>query len=290
MTIASGLATVSAPAKVNLTLHVTGRREDGYHLLDSLVVFAGVEDRITARPAPSLSLTVNGPFAMGVPTDRSNLILQAAEALRTARGVSKGAMLTLEKNLPHAAGIGSGSSDAAAAIQLLADLWEVPPLSIHDRAALGLGADVPVCLMAPKPTRMTGIGEGLAPMPDLPTCAMVLVNPRVDCPTAEVFRALESRENPAMTPLLPGLDFDGFATWLSHQRNDMQAAAEKIAPEITRALTLLRKMPAVRVATMSGSGATCVGLVKDMADARLVARAVQLSEMGWWVAPAPLLN
>ncbi len=290
VTIASGLATATAPAKVNLTLHVTGQRADGYHMLDSLVVFAGVEDRITARPAPNLSLSVNGPFAEGVPTDHTNLILRAAQALRAARGFTKGAALTLEKNLPHAAGVGSGSSDAAATLRLLADLWGVPPLTIRDRATVELGADVPVCLMAPQPTRMTGIGEGLSPMPALPSCAMVLVNPRVDCPTGKVFAAMTQKDNPGMTPMVPGLDFDGFATWLAAQRNDMQRAAESIAPEITKALALLRKMPAVRVAVMSGSGATCVGLVRDMAEARLVARAVQLSEMGWWVAPAPLLS
>ncbi|MDP5361980.1 MAG: 4-(cytidine 5'-diphospho)-2-C-methyl-D-erythritol kinase, partial [Paracoccaceae bacterium] len=117
----------SAPAKVNLTLHVTGQREDGYHLLDSLVVFAGVADQLAATTAPDLRISVNGPFSPGVPTDQNNLMMRAAEALRQSRGVSKGAWLTLEKHLPHAAGIGSGSSDAAATLALLAELWEVAP-------------------------------------------------------------------------------------------------------------------------------------------------------------------
>lgn len=278
-----------APAKVNLTLHVTGKRDDGYHLLDSLVVFADVVDQLGATPAPDLRITVNGPFSPGVPTDHTNLMMRAAEALRTARGVTIGAALTLEKHLPHAAGIGSGSSDAASTLAMLAELWGVPPLPATAPEVLALGADLPVCLRAPKPTRMSGIGDMLAPVAKLPECALVLVRPPVEVATGSVFKALPDKYGTPMDPLRDGLDFDAFARWLATQRNDLQAPAEKIAPEIAEAIAKLNSLPAVSVAGMSGSGATCFGLVKDMAAARHVARIMQVSQMGWWVAPAAVL-
>ncbi|MEJ6403088.1 4-(cytidine 5'-diphospho)-2-C-methyl-D-erythritol kinase [Yoonia sp. 2307UL14-13] len=279
-----------APAKVNLTLHVTGQRDDGYHLLDSLVVFGGVSDQLSASVAPDLRLQVSGPFGFGVPTDDSNLVLRAARALRDMRGVTQGAAIMLEKHLPHAAGIGSGSSDAAAALKMLAELWSVPPLPSTAPEVLALGADVPVCMRAPAPTRMSGIGEVLSPVAALPPCAMVLVRPPVEVPTVDVFAGMTNKNGTAMDPLPEGLDFDGFGHWLKAQRNDMETAAIKIAPEIKAALTKLRANPTVSVARMSGSGATCYGLVKDMATARQVARVIQVSEMGWWVAPAEVLR
>lgn len=279
----------SAPAKVNLTLHVTGQRDDGYHLLDSLVVFAGVADQLTATIAPDLRMSVTGPFSTGVPTDHSNLIMRAAEVLRAARGVTKGASLTLEKHLPHAAGIGSGSSDAAATLAMLSDLWGVAPLPAMTPEVVQLGADVPVCVSAPRPLRMSGIGDVLSPVAALPQCALVLVRPPVDVPTGPVFQGLATKQGTPMTPLPAALDYDGFVRWLLAQRNDLQAPAEAIAPQITEAIAKLRSLPAVSVAGMSGSGATCFGLVKDMATARHVARIVQVAKMDWWVAPAEVL-
>ena len=278
-----------APAKVNLTLHVTGQRADGYHLLDSLVVFADVADQLGATMAPDLRITVSGPFADGVPTDHRNLMMRAADALRRGRGVTQGAALTLEKHLPHAAGIGSGSSDAAVTLAMLAELWGVPPLPATAPEVLALGADVPVCLAAPNPIRMSGIGETLSPVAALPRCALVLVRPSVDLPTTAVFKAMPGKDGTPMTPLPAGLNFDGFAHWLAAQRNDLQAPAEGLAPEIGQAIAKLKSLPSVQVTGMSGSGATCFGLVKDMATARQVARIVQVSQMGWWVAPAAIL-
>jgi 4-diphosphocytidyl-2-C-methyl-D-erythritol kinase len=279
----------SAPAKVNLTLHVTGQRTDGYHLLDSLVVFAEVFDQITATIAPNLQITVNGPFSQGIPTDHTNLVMRAATALRKARNVTQGAHLQLEKHLPHAAGIGSGSSDAAVTLAMLAKLWNVTPLPANAPEIVALGADVPVCLQAPDPTQMTGIGDILLPVPSLPECALVLVNPRVSVPTGAVFDGLASKRNPGMGTLPKGLNFDGFAAWLAAQRNDLEQPAVAIAPEIDEALTKLRSMPKVAHAAMSGSGATCYGLVRNLADARQVARAIQVAQMSWWVAPAGVL-
>jgi len=280
----------TAPAKVNLTLHVTGRRDDGYHLLDSLVVFAGVCDQLSATSSPDMRISVSGPFSPGVPNDDSNLMMRAAIALQRVRGVELGAALTLEKHLPHAAGIGSGSSDAALTLAMLAELWGVPPLPADAPEVVALGADVPVCLQAPAPTRMTGIGEMLSDVPRLPDCALVLVRPPVDVPTAAVFQALTSRDGSGMDDLPLGLDYDGFAQWLAAQRNDLQAPAETIAPEITQAIAALRALPVVSFAGMSGSGATCYGLVKDMATARQVARRMQVAHMNWWVAPAAVLQ
>lgn len=279
----------SAPAKVNLTLHVTGQRDDGYHLLDSLVVFAGVADQLSATIASDLRISVSGPFSMGVPTDHSNLMMRAAETLRSVRGVSKGAALTLEKHLPHAAGIGSGSSDAAATLSMLAELWQVAPLPATAPEVAALGADVPACIGAPRPVRMTGIGDVLSPVAQLPDCALVLVRPPVAVPTAPIFKGLASKESPAMTQLPEGLDYDGFLHWLKAQRNDLLPTAAVIAPEITEAIAKLKSLPSVSVAGMSGSGATCFAVVRDMATARHVARIVQVARMDWWVAPAALL-
>ncbi len=288
---AAPMATIrgSAPAKINLTLHVTGQRTDGYHLLDSLVAFAGVYDEITATAAPRLRLSVSGPFSHGVPTDDANIVMRAAVALQRARGVELGATITLDKNLPHAAGIGSGSSDAALTLAMLANLWNVEPLAPNAPEVLALGADVPVCLHAPDPIRMTGIGETLIPCPSLPDCAIVLVNPQVPVPTAGIFDGLATKRNPSMDVVPNGLTYDGLCAWLQKQRNDLMAPALSVAPQISDAILALRRMPLVGHAGMSGSGATCYGIVRNMADARQVARAIQVANMGWWVAPAPLL-
>ena len=279
-----------APAKVNLALHVTGQGPDGYHQLDSLVVFAGTGDQLSAIPSRDLTLAVSGPFAAGVPTDDANLVLRAARALREARGVQKGAAIRLLKHLPHGAGIGSGSSDAAAAIRLLAKLWEVEPLAPDAPEVLALGSDVPVCLRAPAPMRMRGRGEVMEPLPRLPTLGLVLVNPGVTLPTRDVFRALAAKDNAPLPATPENQKPEDFAAWLKTLRNDLQAPAETLAPAVTEALALLRKTPGILAAVMSGSGATCVGVTKDAGVARSAARIIQLARQGWWVAPAPVLS
>lgn len=282
-------AKASAPAKVNLTLHVVGERSDGYHALDSLVVFADVADQLSAIVAPDLRLTVNGPFSAGVPVDQTNLVLRAAAALREARNVTDGAHITLEKHLPNQAGIGGGSADAAAAFTMLAELWGVEPLQANAPEVVALGADVPVCMRTPSPTRMSGLGEVLSPVASLPSCALILVKPPTVVPTGGVFQGLDTKDNAPMDALPEGLDFHGFANWLNTQRNDLLPPARRVAPDIDLALQKLKAMPAVKAVGMSGSGATCFGLVQNMADARQVARAIQVSEMSWWVAPAMVL-
>lgn len=278
-----------APAKVNLALHVTGRRADGYHDLDSLVVFAGAGDQLTVLPAASLSLVVTGPFAAGVPAGEANLVLRAARALAQARGVGKGAAIRLAKLLPHAAGIGSASADAAAAIRLLAAFWGVEPFAPDDPEVLALGSDVPACLMAPRPLRMRGRGEAIEALPPLPACGLVLVNPGVPVPTAAVFAALGPPSGEPLPPLPEAPDPEGLAAWVARARNDLQTPAEALAPSVAEALALLRRQPGVLAAVMSGSGGTCVGITRDVGTARRAARALQIARQGWWVAPAPLL-
>lgn len=260
MTTAEGFA----PAKVNLTLHVTGQRADGYHLLDSLVVFADLGDRLWYEPGPRLSLEVTGPFSQGVPADARNLVWRAAEAARwTGR-------IRLEKNLPHGAGIGGGSSDAAAALRDLGG-----PTS----AALALGADVPVCLSS-APQRMTGIGEVLTLVPTVPALNMVLVNPGGAVPTPAVFAALAEKSHPAMDEIPAAAEHAEFIDWLSCQRNDLEAPARSCAPQIDAALTSLNQADLVR---MSGSGATCFGVFADPGTAREAALRIGSLHPTWWV-------
>ena len=271
----------SAPAKINLALHVTGQRADGYHLLDSLVVFAGIGDRLSFSAAEDVSLVITGPFSEGVPTGKDNLILRAASLF----GAAKGAAITLDKHLPHAAGIGGGSADAAAALRGLARLWDCPPPDMAP--VLSLGADVPVCL-SPAPQRMAGIGEILSPVPALPPLFAVLANPRVTVPTGPVFRGLASKRNPMMdSPEWNG--FAGFINWLARQRNDLEAPAMALAPEIGQTLTALRESGA-ELARMSGSGATCFGLFKTEAQARSAAMSIRDAQPGWWVQNSALLT
>lgn len=268
---------------------MTGQRDDGYHLLDSLVVFADVCDELTVAPAADLSLTVTGPFAHGVPVDHSNLMIRAAQALRTVRGITAGAAMALEKNLPHAAGVGSGSSDAAATLGMLAKLWDVIPLPADAPEVLALGADVPVCMHAPDAVRMSGIGEVLAPIPALPACALVLVRPPVDVPTAAVFSGLATKQGTPMELLPVGLEFAGFAAWLAAQRNDLQSPAKAIAPQIAATIAALDALPEVAFAGMSGSGATCFALVHDIEAAQRVADVMQAAHPEWWIVPANVL-
>ena len=275
-------AEVFAPAKINLALHVTGRRDDGYHLLDSLVVFAAVGDVLRLAASDELRLAVTGPCGAGVPAGPENLVLRAAALF----GAGHGAAIALEKHLPHAAGIGGGSADAAAALRGLSRLWSLP--LPPGRAVLSLGADVPVCL-AGHPARMRGIGEVLDPVPTLPALWAVLVNPGVAVPTGAVFAGLARHDNPPMSA--PDWhDADGFLTWLAAQRNDLEPPARAIAPVIGAALDRLALAPGCALARMSGSGATCFGLFRAQDDAQAAADAIAAEHPEWWSVSAALLR
>ncbi len=298
-----------APAKINLALHVVGRRADGYHLLDSLVVFPEIGDHLAARPSAGLSLALEGPFgpslapasmapeievsspvchlpALAPQAPPDNLVLRAAEALRAALPglAAQGAALTLEKNLPVASGIGGGSADAAAALRLLLRLWRAePPAEALARVALSLGADVPVCLAA-RPARMRGIGEDLTPFSP-PAGAVVLANPGAGLSTPEVFRLLETRENPPLPEIPEGLGAAEFALWLREKtRNDLEPPALTRLPVLAEVLAALSAQGAP-LARMSGSGATCFGIFPDLAAAEKAAQALRAeAPRGWWIA------
>lgn len=261
-----------APAKVNLTLHVIGQRDDGYHLLDSLVTFADIGDYLTIEPACDLSLSVIGPMAEGVPTDTSNLVMKAAQILH-----GQGGHITLDKHLPAAAGIGGGSSDAAAALRILSDFWHC---AIPENTAL-LGADVPVCLN-PVVQRMSGIGDVLTSGPVMPMIPAVLVNPKVHVPTPAIFKALKIKNNSPM-PELPH-QFDAISDvveFLVECRNDLTVPATQLAPIIADVLEKITQTNAAFV-QMSGSGATCFGLYDTQAEAAAAAEMLR-NTTDWWV-------
>lgn len=262
-----------APAKINLTLHVTGQRADGYHLLDSLVVFSDVGDRLSMGEAAVPALHVAGPMAQGVPTGPENLVLRAA----ASRGVALD--IRLDKHLPAAAGIGGGSSDAAAVLRGIAALR--PDIGLPPDQGLSLGADVPVCLRA-RGARMRGIGERVDAVDGLPPLHGVLVNPGVAVSTATIFRSLARKDNPPMPDLLPTWgDAAALAAWLAGQRNDMQAAAIAAQPVVGQVIAAIAATDGCLLARMSGSGATCFGLY---GDAQAAARAAaSLVRPGWWV-------
>ncbi|WP_085804763.1 4-(cytidine 5'-diphospho)-2-C-methyl-D-erythritol kinase [Roseovarius albus] len=267
-----------APAKINLTLHVTDRRADGYHLLDSLVVFAGIGDRLILKSSDTTELEVSGPFAGGVPTDNRNLVKKAAKLMGAT------ATINLEKNLPHAAGIGGGSSDAAATIKALSLLNS---LSLPNGAAV-LGADIPVCLAA-QAARMRGIGEIIEPLPDFPILHGVLANPRLPIETKTIFANLKSPQNSAMPSSLPAFDTsDDCITFLQTMRNDLEAPAIKAQPVIEDVLHALTQTASCRLARMSGSGATCFGLYADEITAKIAARDLQRTHPNWWVTATTL--
>jgi 4-diphosphocytidyl-2-C-methyl-D-erythritol kinase len=270
-----------APAKVNLYLHVVGRRPDGYHLLDSVAVFAGIGDCLSAKPAADFSLRIQGPFAAGLAAEADNLVLRAGAALAASAGVTPRGRLLLEKRLPVASGIGGGSADAAAALRLLSRLWDIHPTPEQLASiAATLGADVPVCL-ACRPAHMAGIGDILTPLPALPAYGMVLINPGVAVATQAVFK---HRSGPFSAPVtMPDrfADAGALAAWLHRTGNDLEPPARSLAPVIGDVLHALSADRRCLLARMSGSGATCFGLYETPEIARLAAQALEAP--GWWV-------
>lgn len=267
-----------APAKINLCLHVTGRRADGYHLLDSLVVFADVADRVTATPGAGLTLEIGGPEAAGLAGTDDNLVLRAARMM----GVTE-AHLHLWKALPVASGIGGGSADAAATLRALARLTGQPLPTAAD--VVSLGADVPVCLVG-RPMRMQGVGEGLSPLPPLPPLWLVLVNPRLPVATPAVFATLTRRDN-APVPDLPAAALGSataLAAWLAGQtRNDLVAPALQVASVLAEVHRSLDATSDCLLARMSGSGGTHFGLYPTASTAEAAALSLAAAHPGWWV-------
>lgn len=280
----------AAPAKINLYLHVVGRRDDGFHLLDSLVAFADVHDTVTAVEADDLTLAVTGPFGASLAAEPDNLVLRAARALASAGGVRRGARMRLIKRLPVASGIGGGSSDAAAALRVLSALWRVK-LAKNDlhKLALDLGADVPVCLGG-RALYMGGIGDALSPAPALPRAGLVLVNPGSPLPTPPVFKARQGAFSTAARFADAPRDARALAGMLESRHNDLTQAATSLLPAIGAVLDELAASPGCHLARMSGSGATCFGLYDDPAAAAKAAAAIAKLRPGWWVAPGRLVG
>lgn len=283
---------VFAPAKINLSLHVCGRRADGYHLLDSLVAFAGVGDWISVRRADDFALAITGPFANAFdPSDGENLVLRAARFFAAATGRNEGAHITLQKNLPVASGIGGGSSDAAATLTALGQAWDENLAQLADAdLAAALGADVPVCLRR-TPTFMRGIGEQLTPAPALPPAWLVLVNPGKPLATKGVFATLNGRFSaPAAETIFAGLSsvWD-LAQAVAKTRNDLARPAEELMGEIGEMLRQIEETRGCLLARMSGSGPTCFGLYEDSRAAGAAAETIRAARPGWWATPAPLL-
>lgn len=287
--------TYDAWAKINLTLHVVGRRPDdaaaaGFHELDSLIVFAGVGDRVLFTPAAELSLVIEGPFAGKLCADDDNLVLRAARLLRQCFNVGKGAAVRLIKNLPVASGIGGGSADAAAALLGLIELWglTVRRRDLIDIAAQ-LGADVPVCLDC-SPTIIGGIGEILIPAPPLPSAWFLLVNPGIALSTPAVFAARSGPfSNVKVWPETVG-DVAAFADQLGACGNDLEGPARALAPQIDDVLAAIAGSADCLLARMSGSGATCFGIYAGQEQAEAAATAMAAEQPAWWISAAPMIT
>lgn len=282
---------VTAPAKLNLYLHVVGKRADGYHLLDSLIAFAGIHDVLDVRHASrDFTVEVIGEFAASVPADEDNLVLRAARALAEEYRLEHGAHITLNKRLPPASGMGGGSADAAATLKALTGLWNLDPRGDQLlELALQLGADVPACLMG-RAAFMGGIGEELVPAPTLPPAWVVLVNPGVEVPTPAVFGARSGPFSQGARFSEAPADAARLAELLAERRNDLTDAAVAIAPEVGLVLAALETCPGNLLARMTGSGATCFGIFPDVGAATQATMSLARSHPGWWVKVASLEN
>jgi 4-diphosphocytidyl-2-C-methyl-D-erythritol kinase len=280
--MAASASAEKAPAKVNLTLRVLGRRADGYHDIESLVAFAGVGDALSFTPGGAMTLSVRGPTAPAAGDVADNLVLKAARAFAgEVDGLALG-HFDLSKRLPVAAGLGGGSADAAAALRLLARANGIAPDDPRLlQAARATGADVPVCL-DPRPRLMRGIGDVLSAPLELPRLFAVLVNPGVAVSTREVFAALLPPAAPT-APLATPAGSAALMAEIAAGRNDLEGPAIELEPAIADLLAALRKLPGCRLARMSGSGATCFGLFGSTAAATAAARTLRVRYPAWWV-------
>ncbi len=274
-----------AKAKINLALHITGRKTDGYHLLDSLVVFTTVHDRVTVEPSTTIKLIISGPRHSDLPsTDNENLVMSAAKKLHAFAGLDPetGAIIHLHKHLPVSAGIGGGSADAASALHALNELWKLN-FSRPQLAYIGikLGADVPVCLSA-SASRVGGIGEQIIAVSNIPPLHLVLVNPYSPMPTADVFRKLESKNNTGLPEIPKTSSFSDWFVWLNNTRNDLYQPALALDPSLKLVEQALNKTKPLLM-RMSGSGATFFGLYESQNQSETAANLLRTAKPQWWV-------
>ena len=287
----SGAVREYARAKVNLTLHVRGKRADGYHELESLVVFADVADELTFTPAAEDNLELDGQFAGLV--DGENLVLKAKRAVASWLGADIHGHFRLQKNIPVAAGLGGGSSDAAAAIRALLSVYgKTADAASYIEASAKIGADVPVCLHNGA-AFMCGLGERITPAPGLPALPAILVNPRIKLSTADVFRTLKAPPLPAAAdaaaPAIPVFETVAeAAAYAAEGRNDLEPPAIALEPAVKSVLDTIRGLDGCLLARLSGSGPTCFGVFPSREAARNAAGAIAEAHPNWWVAATVL--
>jgi 4-diphosphocytidyl-2-C-methyl-D-erythritol kinase len=283
VTIEAEALKVPAPAKINLFLHVGDRRTDGFHALQSLVVFAAFGDELVFSPDRDLKLVARGPFAGNLGSSNDNLVIKAAKALQKHTCCARGAYISLKKNLPVASGIGGGSADAAAALRGLSRLWRLTlPADELRMIAAELGSDVPACV-ASMPQWMEGRGEKLAVLDGIPAMPMVLVNPGLGLSTGEVFAALKVRRGTQLPPPPNMQAASDLVAYLKDTANDLEAPARAIAPSVGEVLDALASQHGVLLSRMSGSGATCFALFDSDDSAAMAALIVGEQHRNWWV-------
>ncbi len=279
----SGVVALPAPARINLYLHTTGRRAEGDHEMDSLIVFTELGDTLSVRSADGLTLALDGPFADALSGQVDNLVLGAAQLLAEAAGVPCRAAITLTKCLPLSSGLGGGSADAAATLKALTALWGIGDGDVDlAEIAARLAVDVPVCL-AGGPAFVGGTGEEVKLAPALPSAGLLLVNPGVALATASVYGARRGGFSPAARFEDAPEDLAVLVSLLEERENDLTAAATRLCPVIDDVLAAINGAPGCRLARMTGIGATCFGLFDD---ANLAEQAAgELMRDGWWVVP-----
>ena len=281
--VASDPIIIEAAAKINLYLHVVGRRASGYHDLDSLIAFVNVYDTLSFELSDELTLQIEGTFSSRILNSGENLVIRAAHALAAATGVKPTANIALKKELPVAAGLGSGSADAAATLRGLAKLWMIDTSEIDlKEVGFSLGADIPAGLVNDT-VHVSGVGELLQQGPRLPNAGILLVNPGVTLSTPSVFKARRGGFSPSSPMVTPPRDMERFVRELEDRNNDLTEPAVGLAPVVREVLSALEATPGCRLARLSGSGATCFGLFDDPMAAELAAGSAELQN--WWVRP-----
>lgn len=291
----AGVISFLAPAKINLYLHITGRLDNGYHTLDSLVGFVDIGDIISLKPANDFNFTVSGPFAKNFSTkeldsspNSSNLAVRAVWLLANALKKTPDFEVHLTKNLPMGAGIGGGSSDAATVLWALIEHWQKSPeQDILEKIMLELGADVPVCLDC-SPKYISGIGEKLTPTEQIPECPAVLIFPGKHCPTPQIFQRFNASFETLKSRPKSFQNTDDMRLFLSQQKNQLTSAAIELVPEIQNALNALSTSKHCLLSRMSGSGSTCFGLFNDMDNAHKAAKIISDENPDWWVKTTTL--
>ncbi len=283
------MLTAAAHAKITLFLHVTGKRESGYHELDALVAFTQAGDTVSVQSADALTLEVEGPYAEQCGAMDQNLVLRAAKLLQVQTARTQGAKITLTKKLPVAAGLGGGSSDAATALKLLCRLWSLPlsPAELAEMA-LPLGSDLPVCIHA-APARMTGIGEKVTPIASMQPMPVLLVNPNIPLSTPDVYAAYHYSPSPYVSPQINTDDPMALLIGLERTHNHLQSAAISLVPEIAPMLLEIQQQLGCRLARLCGSGPTCYALFESSLEMAHAAISLRNAHPNWWVCETKLL-